>query len=99
MDLDVTRKWKLGSITRLHWYVSNDESVVFDEASGDTHLFEPVSVEVLRFLEDSVSSRSMHDIVQDLSPMPNENEEEILGHVQKVIATFNRLGLVEPDHT
>lgn len=97
MDPDVTRKWRLGTLVDLHWHSWDDESVVFDSASGDTHLFEPISVEVLRFIEESVTPQSMYDIVQHLLPMLDESEAALLEHTQKVIATFNRLGLVEQD--
>lgn len=96
---DITLGWKINPFVDLNWYTWDEESVVFDQASGDTHLFEPISVEVLQLIEESETSLSMHDIVQHLLPMLNESEEDVMSHVQKVMATFNRLGLVEPDHT
>jgi PqqD family protein of HPr-rel-A system len=38
---------------RLHWIFWDDEYVVFDEGSGDTHLLDVLSGEVLKVLEQS----------------------------------------------
>ncbi len=45
--------WQLAEGCRLHWKAWDQEFVVFDEGSGDTHLLDPLAAEVLKALEES----------------------------------------------
>ena len=45
--------WQLAEGCRLHWKAWDDEFVIFDEGSGDTHLLDPLAAEFLKVLEES----------------------------------------------
>jgi PqqD family protein of HPr-rel-A system len=44
-------KWRVRNDTRLFWRNWHQESLIFDELSGDTHLFDYVSATGLKLLE------------------------------------------------
>lgn len=96
--MDITSRWKINPFVDLHWRTWNNETVLFDSASGDTHLLEPITVEVLKFIEASDSSQSITDVVKRITPITNEGEEDAFAHVQHVIAACQRLGIVVQEH-
>lgn len=56
------RTFQICPISSFHWASWDDEYVVFDEASGQTHLLDPVKAYVLDALSDGPAS------VESLAP-------------------------------
>jgi PqqD family protein of HPr-rel-A system len=68
--------------------------VVFDEGSGDTHLLDALSAEVLRALEEFPADvpSLIARVAAGLGPGPLPDIE---GHVRAAIERFREIGLVE----
>ena len=95
MDSASDLEWALAEGSRLHWISWDDECVVFDEGSGDTHLLDFLTAEVLKVLEQSrgpvpalvgrVAARL------DLDP-----DADLERRIREAMERFREAGLVEP---
>lgn len=87
-------KYQLHALAAFHWAGWNDEYVVFDEASGQTHQLDAVRAFVLNQLVDS--SKTSAELALDLSILPafatSETVHEIL---QGIFSEFEANGMVE----
>lgn len=73
-----------------HWA---DECVVYDTVAGDTHLFNPVGVEVLLALQQApVSADSLTK--QVASRFETEPDAEFSSMLESVLIDFERLALI-----
>lgn len=80
---------------KLSWRQFGDETVIFNQASGQTHLLDAFSAWVLRELENSPSSR---DVLADRLVREAGIEADLaVRRLQEVLAKFHRQGLVELD--
>jgi PqqD family protein of HPr-rel-A system len=86
--------WQLAEGCRLHWKAWDDEFVVFDEGSGDTHLLDPLAAEVLKVLEESPGkvSELARRVVARLDLAPDTDLSE---RVSELVERFVAAGLVE----
>ena len=87
-------EWELAEGCRLHWISWDDEYVVFDEGSGDTHLLDFLASEVLKVLEQSSGSEQalVERVVARLGLDPDIDLER---RIREAIAKFRDAGLVE----
>jgi PqqD family protein of HPr-rel-A system len=87
-------EWELAEGCRLHWISWDDEYVVFDEGSGDTHLLDFLAFEVLKVLEQSSGSEQalVERVVARLGLDPDIDLER---RIREAIAKFRDAGLVE----
>lgn len=69
--------------------------MVFDEGSGDTHLLDPLSAEVLKVLEESPGELSglARRVVSRLEVAP---DSDLTPRVRELVERFVAAGLVEP---
>lgn len=59
------------AISSLHWASWDDEYVVFDEASGQTHLLDPIKAYILDILSDgSANVSQLTLLVEQVSVVP-----------------------------
>ena len=73
---------------------SGEESVVFDTLSGDTHLLEPLALELLQRL-DPVVTRSARALLDDLADVVEDTPPEAaLAAVEHSLESMRRVGLV-----
>jgi len=73
---------------------SAEQSVVFDMLSGDTHLLEPLALELLRRLDAGVA-RSARALLEDLADgVEDTPAEAALAAVEHSLASMWRVGLV-----
>lgn len=95
MSVGGTAAWRTLEGSRLVWRLWEDEYVVFDAASGDIHLLDLVSGEVLKRLAESPAevSRVVRDVASTLELEP---DRELFEHVEQALARFETLGLIEP---
>lgn len=88
-------RWKMSSV-ELDWYdYEPEESLVYHEISGDTHLLNPVSVAVLRALE--VGSLSVDELLTVLNRqcalLSDGNSSR---SITELLEKLEALGLIEP---
>ncbi len=75
---------------------SGEEGVVFDMLSGDTHLLEPLALELLQRLEPNVP-RSARALLDDLAEVDVDVEDSLdsaLTAVEQSLESMRRVGLV-----
>jgi PqqD family protein of HPr-rel-A system len=87
--------WKIGDPSGLCWKIWDGECVVFDGRSGETHLLNPLAVEVLQTLEQGPADGS-HLTRLIASTLALEAEPDLARAVDEVLARFDELGLTEP---
>ena len=69
--------------------------MVYNAASGNTHLLTPIAAEVLKILE--IQPLSVRDIAQRLALSANVSvDEEITRQVANLIVSLDDLGLIDP---
>lgn len=87
--------WYVPDGIKLSWRQFGDEAVIFNQASGQTHLLDAFSAWVLRELEKSPSSR---DVLADRLVRETGLEADLADRrLREVLADFDRQGLVESD--
>ncbi len=73
---------------------SGEEGVVYDTFSGDTHLLEPLALELLQRLQPGVA-RSAQALLDDLADIVEDaGSESALGAIEQSLASMHRAGLV-----
>ena len=91
----MTDLWKSVDPSALKWRVWSDEHVVYDDGSGDTHLLDAEAAAVLRRLTEGPASASelAAELAAELEIEPNP---AVIFHVEKILARFKLLSLIEP---
>src|SRR5262245_12790415 len=96
-DNEVPR-WGLVPNSSLHWKIWDDHCVVFNSASGQTHLLDPVPALLLRQIDDGCSdfveliSRTTELLEVDLTP-------EVRRALEQTLEQLDNLGFIEPATT
>src|SRR5262249_9723902 len=86
--------WKASPEAQLLWRQWDGEYVVYNPASGDTHLLNPVAAAALQCLEQSPTSLAqLTEWVA--SELDLESEPELRQHLEKLLTQFEELGLIE----
>ncbi len=87
--------WYVPDGMKLSWRQFGDETVIFNPASGQTHLLDAFSAWVLRELETSPSSR---DVLADRLVREAGLEADLaVRRLQEVLEKFHTQGLAESD--
>jgi PqqD family protein of HPr-rel-A system len=87
-------RYCLRSSGSLHWGAWNDEYVVFDEASGQTHQLDAVRAYVLHLLSEA--PKSFSGVSQSLAALPAFPCDSLTNEIlAAVFAEFETCGLVE----
>jgi PqqD family protein of HPr-rel-A system len=87
-------RWELAQGSQLHWKCWDDEFVVFDEGSGDTHLLDALAAEVLKALEDAPGDVPTL-IARVAGRLRIEPDPEIERHIRATMQRFREAGLAE----
>ena len=88
--------WQLTAPTELQWVQWGDEWVLYHGATGDTHLLEPLSVELLQTLQRAPATAA--ELVEDLAHDGDGDEEmcrRLSTYIDSLIATLARFGVIE----
>lgn len=86
--------YRSNSALYLHWAVWNDEYVVFDEASGQTHQLDAVRAYVLHLVSDTPQTASaVAHALSELPDVPNGSVTSAL--VSVILNEFETCGLAE----
>ena len=94
MDSASDPEWELAEGSRLHWVSWDDEHVVFDEGSGNTHLLDFLTAEVLKVLEQSRGAvpALVGRVAARLDLDPDADLER---RIREAVERFREAGLVE----
>ena len=89
------RLWQLAEGTELHWRRLDDEWVVFDVSSGDTHHLDLISAAVLMCLE--AGPLDLDGLVAAIaSELRLPSRADLTTRVKTLLEQLSRLGVVEP---
>lgn len=90
----LSKLYKINPATSLHWASWDDEYVVFDEGSGQTHQMDSVRAFILNTLSEK--SRNFDDLVSELASIPSLTASgQLNGLIEKVLNELCTHGLVE----
>jgi PqqD family protein of HPr-rel-A system len=94
MTSTTSPRWKVNSEFPLHWRSWDDEFVVYNSGSGDTHLLDPVAAEALQSLEQE--SADLSELVDRVSgSMEIEPDTEFSAYLEQLLSDLYKLGLIE----
>lgn len=88
------RVCQLPAGAELLWQTWDDEVIVFNTASGQTHLLDAFSAAALREIEDRPGS--IDQLAFRMAERFELGTEVLLQRLTEVCARFDELGLVEP---
>jgi PqqD family protein of HPr-rel-A system len=88
-------RWALNQSASLSWQSFDDEFIVFNATSGDTHLLNRISAEALRCLaEYPATGAELSQRVAERLGLPDS--EDTRRQIAELLGRFDELGLVEP---
>lgn len=86
--------WRITQGCELCWRSWNEEFVVYNSGSGDTHLLDLLSAEILKKIEEApVSSKALEEWVA--GEVAADSIPEISGYVSKLLLQLHSLALIE----
>jgi PqqD family protein of HPr-rel-A system len=86
--------WQLSQGCQFQWRSWSDEHVVYNEASGDTHLLDTITASALRNLQEQPAS--FIELKERLaSSLSLDNTEELSAYLNEVLSNLRRLDLIE----
>jgi PqqD family protein of HPr-rel-A system len=89
-----TLKWRLTSESGLRWQHWDDQSLVFNPVSGDTHLLDLVARMGLACLEEG--PKSGEEMCQRMiAQLELDADTDLRPYVAKLLGQLRELGLVE----
>jgi len=78
----------------LHWQSWDDEFVVYNSGSGDTHLLDVVAAEALQSLERE--SANLLELARKVAAsLEIKLDDKLSAYLERLVPDFHRLGLVE----
>lgn len=87
--------WRPLDASVLHWREWGDEAVVFNSASGDTHLLDPLSARALRALIATGPATAAALAAALASEAGAECDQVFTDSVHRVLQALGDLGLIE----
>ena len=92
--MPVSRPWKIRENVTLYWHTWDDETVVYNSGSGDTHQFDPTTIATLQYLEKT--SASPLELVEYISSaFEVEQDDGLFKYVEIFLLDMMSLGLIE----
>lgn len=86
--------YRVRPVCRLHWACWNEEFVVFDEASGQTHQLDPIRAFVLQLLTEGVQTfQGVSQALSEPRVAPDANVPDV--HLKTIFTEFEAAGLLE----
>jgi PqqD family protein of HPr-rel-A system len=91
-------RWRAVSADVLAWHDWDCEVVVFNQATGSTHLLGELGGEIFRRLVAAKEGATVEALAAGLTDDPTDaNDADWSAAVAGVLSDFARLGLAEPD--
>ena len=88
--------WKVIDPCDFRWRFWDGQHVVYNPASGDTHLLNPVAGEALQSIQQSPA-----DVLELVSRVASRlelpSDRQLLEQVEKLVNELNKLGLIESE--
>jgi PqqD family protein of HPr-rel-A system len=94
-QIDRNMKWQVRKDPQLLWRFWDDEIVVYNTESGDTHLLDSISSEALKNLESSPSSIAELSCLTK-SAIESTLDQRLEDYFEKLIMHLWGLRLIEP---
>ena len=89
--------WKVRDGDQLRWRCWDDEHVVFDPLSGDTHVLNEIAALALKRLDAGALDCS--DLSERIAAeLDLQADEAMFRHMERLLLKFEDLGLIEPQH-
>ncbi|MCB1919823.1 MAG: HPr-rel-A system PqqD family peptide chaperone [Candidatus Competibacteraceae bacterium] len=92
--------WRLNLVSQLHWWQFGQGSyLVFNRASGQTHIINELCVDAIQVIEKSPDLFPL-DLQALARMLAQRNEflldEEWINYIDQMLAELDQLGLIEP---
>lgn len=89
-------RWRLNPHCKLHWRRWDNDHVLFNAASGQTHFLNELGALTLQLL--SQQALDGQTLIQALADHFDDFvlDEELLGYVDTMLEDLDNLGLIEP---
>ena len=89
-------KWKVIDPCDFRWRFWDGQHVVYNPASGDTHLLNPVAGATLQSIQQS--SADVSELARRVaSRLELPADGQLLEQVEKLVSELNELGLIESE--
>jgi len=87
--------WRIVPNATLYWQTWDDDCIVFNSASGQTHLLDPLPALLLRQVDEGCSDRE--SLLTGTAKLLNiELTAELLGLLDQALKQLDDAGLIEP---
>lgn len=87
-------KWGLISDQALHFRSWDDEFVVYNSRSGDTHLLGSVAAQILLKLQQAPSNSAT--LAESLAPLLHaDRDDDVVAQIEHILADLDTLALIE----
>lgn len=92
--MDASTRWFLNPLAALHWRCWDEEWVLFDAGSGQTHQMDPVAAATLMAIE--AGPVAMPELISEVAlNLSVENAADLEEFVLPIVDQLIRLGLIE----
>lgn len=93
--LEISTVWQVPAPDSLVWRSFDSYSLLFNERSGNTHVLDPLSREILDLLQET--PRDELSLVRELSSILEEQDTQALEvAVHEALEAFDSAGLIFP---
>ena len=90
----LNRKWQIAAENELLYHSWDDEFVVYNGATGDTHMLGLVAAQVMLKLQqmpaDAISLAAWIASLQQIEP-----DDEFVLFIEQILTDFDNLGIIE----
>jgi PqqD family protein of HPr-rel-A system len=87
-------KWRLMSDQVLHFRSWDDEFIIYNSLSGDTHLLGSTAAQILLKLQQAPSNATA--LTESLAPLLHaEMDDELVFQIEHILADLDTLALIE----
>ena len=94
MPVTGTRPWRITRGCTLRWHCWDDEHLVYNCGSGDTHLLDALAAEILRKIEEA--PKSNEELEEWLSGrISPDTDPEISSYLVNLLGQLHALCLIE----
>ena len=98
MSSDQNIKWRCSDNFKLFQRSWDNETVVYHSGSGDIHIFNSIAADALDVLTKHPCT--LPRLAQQLADSQGiALDEKWLGHVTRLVDTFDQVGLIEPSES
>jgi PqqD family protein of HPr-rel-A system len=86
--------WRIGCNATLHWKIWDDQCLVFNSASGQTHLLDPIAALLVRQVYDHCSNSEQ--LFQETARLLDVNlTSDVRATFEGILQQLDALGLIE----